>query len=104
MDYRIIYRNTATKECFVFTEEDRGSEHFYLFPQPKGLTEGEYEYFVVSAAGELHLDSNDPRLSTLDGERVVVYDCGVAQVGTIARSTEEYQAEKEYIQYGAETE
>lgn len=100
MNYRIIWKNTATKEVFVQAAEDTGTVSFYTFPRPAGLTDGEYEYHIVSAEGTLVLNENDVRLSTIDGEKVSVYDCGVAQVGAISRTDVEYNPTRTYTQYG----
>jgi len=100
MEFRIIWKNTATKEVTVFTEEDSGSENFYRFAVPQGLSSGEYEYYITTASGTIELDENDVRLSTIDGETIEIYDCGVAQVGTISRATTTYKITKQYEQYG----
>lgn len=102
MDYRIIWKNTATKEVFVQVAEDTGSISYYCFPRLAGLTDGEYEYYIVSADGTLVLNENDVRLSTIDGEQVTVIDNGVAQVGAISRSDVEYNPTKTFKQYGAD--
>lgn len=100
MEYRIIWKNTATKEVTVQTAEDTGGNLFYTFRVPEGLGKGEYEYYITSAEGTLDLHDNDVRLSTIDGEKITVYDCGVAQVGEIARrDTSTYNVSKEYEQY-----
>ena len=99
MEYRIIWKNTATKEVTVITAEDTGNSLFYTFPVPEGLTRGEYEYYVATAEGTLVLNDNDVRLSTIDGETVTVYDCGVAQVGEISRRDTSYNTTKTYEQY-----
>lgn len=102
MEYRIIWKNTATKEVFVQTAEDSGSVSFYTFPRPEGLTEGEYEYYIVSAEGTLVLNENDVRLSTIDGETISVIDSGVAQAGAISRTAAEYNTTKTFRQYGSD--
>lgn len=100
MDYRIIWKNTATKEVAVQVAEDTGSGLYYTFPVPDGLTRGEYEYYITNAEGELTLNKNDVRLSVIDGEKITVFDCGVAQVGDISRnSATTYNTEKIYEQY-----
>lgn len=101
MEYRIIWRNTATKEVTVMVAEDTsGSALFYTFPVPAGLSRGEYEYYIASADGTLVLNENDVRLSTIDGEPIEIYDCGVGQVGEIdRRSTMTYNTTKTYEQY-----
>ena len=46
------------------------------------------------------LNENDVRLSTIDGEPIEIYDCGVGQVGEIdRRSTMTYNTTKTYEQY-----
>lgn len=102
MTYRIIWRNTMTKECFVSVGTDVStSKDFYRFPLPMDLTRGEYEYYIIDADGELEVFENDPRKSTIDGERVVIYDQGVAQVGKINRRGQIiYNITKKYQQYG----
>lgn len=102
MDYRIIYKNTQTKEVFVYTQTDTGSASFYRFPAPAGLTKGEYQYYITNAGGDFILSQNDVRLSTIDGERIEVLDCGVAQVGKIARSVSSYDTIKTYKTYDGE--
>lgn len=99
MEYRIIYRNTLTKEVFTYTETDTGTSRYYTFPAPTGLTDGEYEYYVAEAGGNLVLDENDVRKSTVDGHQIEIYDCGVAQVGAISRSDTTYNTTKTYEQY-----
>ena len=100
MEYRIIWKNTATKEVTVQVAEDTGGRLYYTFPVPSGLENGEYEYYIATAAGTLVLNENDVRLSTVDGEKLEVYDCGVAQVGRIDRSdTTTYNTQKTYEQY-----
>lgn len=100
MEYRIIWRNTATKEVFVRTDTDQGGKLFYRFFLPMGLSKGEYEYFITSAEGTLVLNENDPRKSTIDGVQIPVYDCGVAQVGRIERTgMTYYDITKVYEQY-----
>ena len=100
MDYRVIFRNTATKECFVYTLTDTSAGGtYYTFLAPSGLTRGEYEYYITSADGTFTLNENDPRKSTIDGITIAVYDCGVAQVGAILRSDTSYNTTKTYEQY-----
>ena len=99
MEYRVIYYNTLSKAVTVFTQPDTGTGRFYTFPIPEGLGSGEYEYFVAEAGGELVLHPNDVRQSTVDGHRIKIYDCGVAQVGTIQRADTTYNTEKIYEQY-----
>ena len=101
MNYRIIWKNTATKEVFLQVSEDMGTVRFYRFLLPMGLTPGEYEYYITSADGTLSLNENDIRLSSIDGVPIVIYDCGVAQAGQIMRSDVEYNPTKTYKQYGA---
>ena len=89
-----------TKDVFVFTETDSNTgKLFYTFPTPQGLTRGEYEYYITSAGGTFVLDAKDPRQSTIDGVKITVYDCGVAQVGKISRSDTTYTQIKTYEQY-----
>lgn len=104
MDYRTIYKNNQTKQVFVFTAEDSGSTRFYRFPVPQGLTPGDYDYFIIRADGELVINENDIRLSTIDGEPVAVLDCGVAQVGKITRNYTTYDITKTYKAYGEQAE
>lgn len=78
---------------------DGGAGLYYTFPVPQGLTEGEYEYYVTPAGGVLELVPDDIRGSRVDGEPVRILDCGVAQVGEIAREKSEYNTRKEYEQY-----
>lgn len=101
MEYRIIWRNTATKQVLVQTAQDLSqSGSYYRFPLMAGMPKGEYEYYIIASGGTLAIDQNDPRKSTIDGQPVEVYDCGVAQCGHIARSVENYVAVKEYQFYG----
>jgi len=103
MEYRIIWRNTATKEVFTQTAEDTGGRMYYTFPVPEGLTQGEYEYFIIPALGDLELNENDVRKSTLDGEPLPIRDCGVAQVGEIKRKeATTYNTNKTYEQYNGQ--
>lgn len=98
--FRILWRNTATKtvlaQSAVNTSE---SKMYYRFPVPAGLEKGEYEYYVIADGGNLVIDANDPRKSTVDGEPVAVLDCGIAQVGEIGRDTQSYAAAKNYKFY-----
>lgn len=101
--YRILWRNTATQEVTVQSAEDAsGSEMYYTFPVPEGLAKGEYEYFIVADGGELELATNDIRKSTIDGEQIVIYDRGLAQVGTISAHDITYNIAKTYEQYESE--
>lgn len=102
MIYRIIWRNTATKQVLVQTAIDASTtKTYYRFPVLADMPRGEYEYFVATAEGTLVLNENDIRKSTIDGEPIEVYDCGVAQVGEIARTdTTTYNTVKTYTQYG----
>ena len=98
--YRIIWRNTATKEVLVQTAIDASpAKSFYRFPVLADMPRGEYEYYVTAAGGDLVLNENDVRLSTIDGETITVYDCGVAQVGEISRRDTSYNTTKTYEQY-----
>lgn len=98
--FRILWRNTATKEVLVQTATDTSdTKAYYRFPVLEGLTKGEYEYYIIADGGTLVVDENDPRKSTIDGEQVSVYDCGVAQVGVISRNTTSYSAVKNYEFY-----
>lgn len=100
MEYRLIFRNTLSKEVYVFTLADSGTGRFYVFPLPVGLENGEYEYYVAEAGGTLGLYTNEVRKSTVDGHRIQIFDCGVARVGQIARTgTVEYNTAKTYEQY-----
>lgn len=100
MEYRLIFRNTLTKEVSVFLREDTGTHTFYRFRIPLGLIRGEYEYYVCEGDGTLALNENDIRKSTVDSHRIVVYDCGVARVGYIRRTPSlEYNLTKTYEQY-----
>lgn len=102
MDYRIIFKNQLTKKVYVFVRTDEGNRpHFYRFRLPMGMSAGEYEYFITDADGVLVLNSNDIRLSTIDGEKIKIYDRGMAQVGHIERKqTTDYNLEKTYVSYG----
>lgn len=100
MTYRLIFRNTMTKEVFVFQFKDRSdSPNFYRFPLPLGMTEGEYEYYIVQSGGTLNLYPNDVRKSDIDGQPLQIYDNGVAQVGKIGRQEQSYNINRTYEQY-----
>lgn len=100
MEYRLIFRNTLTKEVSVFTMVDTSSaRNFYRFQIPMGLVKGEYEYYVCEAGGFLNINPNDVRKSLVDDHQIVVYDCGVARVGYIERRSRQYNLEKTYEQY-----
>lgn len=100
MRYRIIYRNTATKEVYVYRETDTGNRLYYRFPVPVTLPRGEYHYYIIQNWGRLVLQPNDITRSTVDGKRMTVYDEGVAQVGIPARRVTAYNSEKNYQFYG----
>lgn len=100
MDYRIIFKNQLTKKVYVFTRQDEShTPHFYRFQMFAGMEQGEYEYFVTKADGTLTIDSNDIRLSTIDGEKIPIYDRGMAQVGRIEHQIQDYNLQTEYRQY-----
>lgn len=100
MEYRLIFRNTLTKEVTVFSREDNGSTRtFYSFDYPMGMENGEYEYYVCEGDGHLNLDPNDIRKSIVDDHQIVVYDCGVARVGYIEVRGHQYNISKTYEQY-----
>lgn len=77
------------------------SDMYYTFPVPS-LERGEYEYFVIADGGELEVKTNDIRRSTIDGEQVLIYDRGLAQVGELSRKDETYNIVKTYEQYTGE--
>ena len=99
--FRILWRNTATKEVLVQTATDTSeNKRYYRFSVMAGMPRGEYEYYIIADGGVLAVDENDPRKSTIDGEPVKVFDLGVAQVGKIGRKgTETYNAVKNYEFY-----
>lgn len=99
--FRLIFRNNLTKVVSVFSDIDTSaSRDFYRFAFPQGLEKGEYDYYITADGGTLVLDPNDVRKSTIDGEKMPVYDCGVAMVGKISRGvTTEYKISKTYEQY-----
>lgn len=100
MTYRLIFRNTMTKEVFVFQYQDESNTStFYRFPLPMGMTPGEYEYYIVQSGGTLNLYPNEVRRSTIDGQPLHIYDNGVAQVGRIGRQDQTYNIERTYEQY-----
>ena len=104
MDYRLIFKHQLTKKVSVFRRTDESAtKSFYRFELPMGLDKGEYEYYVVSASGELVLNENDIRLSTIDGEKINIYDNGLAQVGKVEQArkqtTSTYENTKTYKQY-----
>lgn len=100
--FRILWRNTATQEVTVQSAVNTSeSDMYYTFPVPS-LERGEYEYFVIADGGELEVKTNDIRRSTIDGEQVLIYDRGLAQVGELSRKDETYNIVKTYEQYTGE--
>lgn len=97
--FRILWRNTATQEVTVQSAVNTSaSDMYYTFPVPT-LSRGEYEYFVIADGGELEVKTNDIRRSTIDGEQVLIYDRGLAQVGELSRKDVTYNIAKTYEQY-----
>lgn len=103
MIYRLIFKNQLTKRVYTFLREDISvTPHFYRFALPVGLEEGEYEYFITEVGfGELVLNENDIRKSTVGGWEITICDRGMAQVIGIKEKekTETYNLENAYIQY-----
>lgn len=100
MTFRTIYRNTLSKKVYVYLNEDNGTEHFYRFLLPMGMEQGEYEYWITDPDEPFVLNELDPRKSTIDGERIWIYDCGVARVGRVVRAdVTSYYTNKTYEQY-----
>lgn len=100
--FRILWRNTATQEVTVQSAANSSeSDMYYTFPVPT-LSRGEYEYFIIADGGELEVKTNDIRRSTIDGEAVVIYDRGLAQVGEISANDTTYNIAKTYEQYTGE--
>lgn len=89
-----------SKEVAVFVSEDTGTALFYRFPIPMGLEAGFYEYYITDAGEDFELNSLNIRKSTLDGQPIPVFDCGMARVGALKRKDDRtYTLDKTYEQY-----
>ena len=98
--FRILWQNTATKQVLVQSAVNTSTNGmYYTFPVLPDMPRGEYEYFIVPDGGTLELYTNDVRNSTIDGEKITIFDRGVARVGKLSRTDVSYNVAKEYEQY-----